>query len=788
MTQCFNPDCLRKNPENAQFCQYCSHKLQLRLRYRATNILGQGGFGRTFLAVDEDKPSQPTCVIKQFYPQAQGTDTIEKAYQLFAREAEQLDKLGKHPQIPELLAYFTENGQQYLVQEYIDGQNLEQVLATEGKFSERQIQHLLEQILPILDYLHQHQVIHRDIKPANIIRRENGKLILVDFGAVKHLPNSALSVTGTTIGSAGYASPEQIVGKVQPNSDIYSLGATCLHMLTQIEPFDLFDVTENKWVWRDYLDTPLEEPWGKILDKMLVVATKRRYQTASEVLQDLSPKQPLTSPTATAADFSETTQTQQQSPDDSRSIGYDYTRLRDLLANRKWKEADKETANAMLQVSRRQNEGWLRPEDAEIFPSEDLQTIDRLWVKYSNGHFGFSVQQQIYQNLGETDTDNADGEGWKKIGDAVDSLMQKNLPQFEEIYQNFGGDKTTNIQRWERFGDAVGWRDNQQWKNYGELSFILAEKTPRGHLPVANFQIIRHATIQGLAARNIGSIMPLAGKWRKQVEILQLLPFPQTPSSSQATSSPSPQTQPKSASSRKGSQTKEKNSQSKQRVSPLSSLSKLLPVSSSRSEEKLNSAVGYDYTRLRDLLAARQWREADEETANAMLKVACRQKEGWLYPEDIKKFPRKDLQTIDRLWVKYSYGHFGFSVQKEIYQDLGGMEAKDVNIWNRFGETVTQLMQGKLPQGKQSYQSLGSNEKANVKVWEDFGEAVGWQDNGEWKSYEEIYATEFERMPWGNLPISDIQIMRYSGSEEGLVWCYILLWEVKATLFGRKDF
>jgi formylglycine-generating enzyme required for sulfatase activity len=298
MSQCLNPDCLHQNPKNTKFCQRCGSKLQLFRRYRAIRILGRGGFGRTFLAVDEGKPSRPNCVIKQFDPQAQGTNNIEKAAQLFEREAEQLDKLGEHPQIPELLAYFTEGNQQYLVQEYIDGQDLEQILETEGKFSEHQIRDILQQILPVFDYLHQHQVIHRDIKPANIIRQQDGKLILVDFGAAKQVANSALSVTGTTIGSAGYASPEQAVGKAQPNSDIYSLGATCVRLLTQIEPFDLFDVTENEWVWRDYLDAPIDKQLGTILDNMLVLATKRRYQSATEVLQDLQPTKTQPSPTS----------------------------------------------------------------------------------------------------------------------------------------------------------------------------------------------------------------------------------------------------------------------------------------------------------------------------------------------------------------------------------------------------------------------------------------------------------------------------------------------------------
>ena len=128
MSQCLNPDCLQPNPKTTNFCQKCGSKLLLTDRYRALEILGQGGFGRTFLAVDEHKPSQPYCVIKQFLPQAQGTNNQQKAEELFKQEAIQLEQLGKHQQIPELFAYFIQDHRQYLVQEYIEGQNLAQEL------------------------------------------------------------------------------------------------------------------------------------------------------------------------------------------------------------------------------------------------------------------------------------------------------------------------------------------------------------------------------------------------------------------------------------------------------------------------------------------------------------------------------------------------------------------------------------------------------------------------------------------------------------------------------------
>jgi serine/threonine protein kinase len=287
MSKCLNPDCLQTNSKTT-FCQKCGSKLLLTDRYRALEILGQGGFGRTFLAVDEHKPSQPYCVIKQFLPQAQGTNNQEKAGELFKQEAIQLEHLGKHQQIPELFAYLIQDNRQYLVQEYIEGQNLLQELAQTGAFSETKIINLLGDLLPVLAFIHQKSVIHRDIKPENIIRRKgDNKLFLVDFGAAKAATITALAVTGTVIGSAQYTAPEQAMGKPTFASDLYSLGVTCIHLLTNIEPFNLFDVSKSDWVWRDYLKVKVNKTLGQVLDKLLQQGTKKRFQTVQEVLDAL---------------------------------------------------------------------------------------------------------------------------------------------------------------------------------------------------------------------------------------------------------------------------------------------------------------------------------------------------------------------------------------------------------------------------------------------------------------------------------------------------------------------
>lgn len=413
MSYCLNPNCPKpqQNLSLARFCQSCGSKLLLRERYRAIKPIGQGGFGRTFLAVDEDKPSKPCCVIKQFFPQNQRTNNALKAAELFRQEAVRLDELGKHPQIPELLAHFEQDEQLYLIQEFIDGQNLADELKNNGVFNETQIRGLLNDLLLVLGFVHKRQVIHRDIKPENIIRKNSCKrLVLVDFGAAKFATGTALLKTGTTIGSAEYVAPEQLRGKAIFASDLYSLGATCIHLLTQISPFDLFDINNGVWVWRDYLTLPVSDFIGNILNKMLEQYTNRRYQSVDEVLQSLNgisqtslPKGTKIVPTNLLSPHPASNPISIDNPlPPAASIsleserGINYTRLRDLLAVEKWKEADEETGNKMLEVMKPKGRNSLLEEDIENFPCKDLRTINQLWLHYSDGRFGFSVRKRIW--------------------------------------------------------------------------------------------------------------------------------------------------------------------------------------------------------------------------------------------------------------------------------------------------------------------------------------------------------------------------------------------------------
>lgn len=297
MSYCLNPACTKpQNPLPSKFCQTCGSILLLKERYRALSPIGEGGFGRTFVAIDEHR-LQTRCVIKQFLPQAKGSGTVkqtalEKAVQMFNREAVRLDELGGHSQIPTLLAYFEQESRLYLVQQFIEGQNLFQELYRQGPFNEAQIRELLADLLPVLKFVHERNVIHRDIKPSNIIRTQGSrKLVLIDFGVAKQLTENGMTKIGTKIGTEGYAPIEQWRGgKAYPASDLYSLGATCVHLLTRVKPDSLYDPVAGRWFWQEQLQSQgvtLSPRLEQILTKLLKDAVVERYQSADEVLQDL---------------------------------------------------------------------------------------------------------------------------------------------------------------------------------------------------------------------------------------------------------------------------------------------------------------------------------------------------------------------------------------------------------------------------------------------------------------------------------------------------------------------
>ncbi|MGJ5632595.1 SUMF1/EgtB/PvdO family nonheme iron enzyme [Nostoc sp. CALU 1950] len=303
MQICQNPNCSNPfNSDSNRFCVSCGQsnfgKL-LRNRYRVLRLLGEGGFSRTYATEDVDRLNAP-CVIKQFFPQFQGTGQRTKAAEFFKEEAFRLYELGEnHTQIPRLLAYFEQGASLYLVQEFIQGKTLLQEVQQQI-YDESQIWELLADLLPVLQFIHTHNVIHRDIKPENIIRRASDeKPVLIDFGGAKQVTQTSLGRQATVIYTLGYAPTEQMAGFACHGSDLYALGVTCVRLLTRCLPFQdasgqvndpIYDAMNAKWLWRERLQEKgitISDDLGKILDKLLKYLPSERYQTAVEVINDL---------------------------------------------------------------------------------------------------------------------------------------------------------------------------------------------------------------------------------------------------------------------------------------------------------------------------------------------------------------------------------------------------------------------------------------------------------------------------------------------------------------------
>lgn len=263
-------------------------------RYRALQQIGAGGFGLTYLAEDMHLASRPRVVVKHLKPQAADRQTLELANRLFQQEAEILYRLGGHPHIPSLIAHFKENGEFYLVQEFIEGHTLDRELTGGRKYNQKEVVQFLGQMLEILAFVHSQKVIHRDIKPANLIRRRaDGNISLIDFGAVKQVsaapraPNSS-TFSSVTVGSHGYMPMEQMAGNPNFASDLYALGLVTIEALTGIKPLELpKNAVTNEFVWahKAQLSPELEH----FITKLVRMDFRQRYFSASEALASLNP-------------------------------------------------------------------------------------------------------------------------------------------------------------------------------------------------------------------------------------------------------------------------------------------------------------------------------------------------------------------------------------------------------------------------------------------------------------------------------------------------------------------
>ncbi|KJH70548.1 serine/threonine-protein kinase [Aliterella atlantica] len=304
-----------ENASNSRFCFQCGEQLTLAAkqqgiysglilgdRYRIIKQLGQGGFGRTYLAEDINRFSE-MCVLKEFAPQVQSNAVLQKAEELFAREAGVLYKL-QHPQIPRFRELFRVSvdgkGYLFLVQDYVEGQNYYSVLAAHQpqRFSETEVRELLLNILPVLEYIHSLGVIHRDISPDNLILRASDSLpVLIDFGGVKQVAATVsqleqaqagkATAPPTLLGKVGFAPNEQMrTGAVYPHSDLYALAVTILVLLTGKHPQALIDDRTLSWQWEKEVN--VSPNLTTVLNKMLQPNMSDRYQNARQVWQAIN--------------------------------------------------------------------------------------------------------------------------------------------------------------------------------------------------------------------------------------------------------------------------------------------------------------------------------------------------------------------------------------------------------------------------------------------------------------------------------------------------------------------
>jgi serine/threonine protein kinase len=272
----------------------------LQNRYRVLSILGQGGFGRTYLVEDQGRFNEH-CAMKEFIPLQGGDYALNKSRELFQREAAILYQI-QHPQIPQFRATFEENQRLFLVQDYVEGKTyrtLQNERKAQGQnFSEAEILQLIQQLLPVLAHIHSKGIIHRDIAPDNIIlRRQDNLPVLIDFGVVKEIATRVQSqetISPTTVGKLGYAPMEQMqTGRAYPSSDLYALAVTAVVLLTGHEPQDLYDDRNLSWHWQRWAS--VRPGFAHVLNRMLSYRPDDRYQSVSELAQALqAPNQPMT--------------------------------------------------------------------------------------------------------------------------------------------------------------------------------------------------------------------------------------------------------------------------------------------------------------------------------------------------------------------------------------------------------------------------------------------------------------------------------------------------------------
>ncbi|WP_246605386.1 serine/threonine-protein kinase [Sphaerospermopsis torques-reginae] len=458
-------------------------------RFIIQSILGTGGFGITYKALEPS--TGKLYAIKTLNSTMQLREDFGDQQVKFINEALTI-KGFDHKYILKVYEVIQEGQLFGVVMEYIDGVTLFKYVQNKGQLSENEALLYIDQIGQALEYIHNKGQLHRDIKPENILLRQNKQeAVLIDFGLTRSLATKSM----TNALTEGFAPIEQYrrKGNFGPHTDVYALAATLYYLLTANGLKQEGEICPVPAVNRKYDDEPLPEPKhynSRISQRVnnailqgMEIEPEKRTPTALKFRESLGlvikPVTPLPPPIPTSQpqprqkqniltpQSVKTVRLPQRENSSSflskikeifipqsstpQPVNQDYTKLCDLLKAGKWKEADEETRRVMFAVAKREKEGWLDPASILNFPCTDLRTIDQLWLKYSSGKFGFSVQKRIYQGLGGTS-------------------------------QHFN--KT-----WEKFGDQVGWKKKKllgiigedEWLHYKDITFDI--KAPEGHLP-----------------------------------------------------------------------------------------------------------------------------------------------------------------------------------------------------------------------------------------------------------------------------------------------------------------
>ncbi|MEG4027772.1 MULTISPECIES: serine/threonine-protein kinase [unclassified Microcoleus] len=412
-------------------------------RYIIERKLGEGGFGITYLA--QKAQNRQRVVIKTLKDDLLRDPNFAWFRDKFRDEALLLS-LCRHPNIVQIDNYFTHGNLPCIAMEYVAGEDLWKWVERRGILSETEALNYIRKAGEAVIVVHEKGLLHRDIKPQNIMVRDNQDAVLIDFGLARgFIPDRTQQMTfGFT---HGFAPPEQYgeIGRFAEYTDVYALAATLYYLLTITPPTAAFMRALNHPLKPPFQINPnISDAVHQAIMKGMEMDATKRPQSVQKWLAML-PQSPGNR--GQRGGVSPTIPSPQPPPQPVKLIsakGVDYRQLDRLLASGKWQEADGETAIKMLEVAGRTKDGWLRGEDIDRFPCEDLRTIDQLWVKYSNGRFGFSVQKRIYESL--------------------------------------GGSREYDRKIWAAFGERVGWRVNSsKWLHYNDLKFNT--KAPIGHLP-----------------------------------------------------------------------------------------------------------------------------------------------------------------------------------------------------------------------------------------------------------------------------------------------------------------